>query len=125
MRFGTNKKSLKLLDGVVKGIADYGNCVGVPTIGGDVYFDDTYNHNCLVNVVCLGVVKEKDILHSEIRKRIEVQISEEDIPKFLGSMIQRNIHFLEISIDKPTLEDYFIQMATKDVKDGDKFKTMI
>ncbi|MBI4091905.1 MAG: phosphoribosylformylglycinamidine synthase subunit PurL [Candidatus Levybacteria bacterium] len=63
LRFGTNKKSLRLLDGVVKGIADYGNCVGVPTIGGDAYFDDTYNHNCLVNVAAIGLVKKRNIIY--------------------------------------------------------------
>ncbi|MDA1316650.1 MAG: ABC transporter ATP-binding protein [bacterium] len=69
---------------------------------------------------------EKDILHSQTRKRIEVQVAEEDIPKFLGSMIQRNIQFLEISIDKPTLEDYFIQMATREIKneESNKFESI-
>src|SRR3990167_2455006 len=63
LRFGTNQKSLQLLNKVVKGIADYGNCVGVPTIGGDVYFDDTYNHNCLVNVAAIGLVKKRSIIY--------------------------------------------------------------
>src|SRR5688572_13928977 len=47
--------------GVVEGIAHYGNCIGIPTIGGEVYFDDSYNGNPLVNVFCLGVLKHEQI----------------------------------------------------------------
>ncbi|MDP4011077.1 MAG: ABC transporter ATP-binding protein [Candidatus Roizmanbacteria bacterium] len=68
---------------------------------------------------------EKNILHNLTRNKIAVQIPEEDIPKFLGGMIQRNIHFLEISIDKPTLQDYFIQMAQTGQETHDKFETTI
>ena len=50
--------------GVVDGIAAYGNAIGVPNIAGDVYFDERFNDNCLVNVVALGLVKEKEIIHS-------------------------------------------------------------
>src|SRR5918997_2830863 len=45
-----------LLDGIVSGISGYGNSVGVPTIGGEVVFDETYAENPLVNVLCLGVL---------------------------------------------------------------------
>ncbi|MGC1406134.1 MAG: phosphoribosylformylglycinamidine synthase subunit PurL [Candidatus Dormiibacterota bacterium] len=41
---------------VVEGIGWYGNCVGVPTVGGETYFDDAYRHNCLVNAMCVGLV---------------------------------------------------------------------
>ncbi len=50
--------------GVVSGIAGYGNPLGIPNIAGDVYFDKGYNDNCLVTVVTLGVVREDHILHS-------------------------------------------------------------
>lgn len=60
--FGTDKKSKPLLWQTVKGIADYGNCVGVPTVGGSVYFDKTYNKNCLVNVFAAGIVKREKII---------------------------------------------------------------
>ncbi|MEK9178235.1 MAG: phosphoribosylformylglycinamidine synthase subunit PurL [Patescibacteria group bacterium] len=63
LRFGTNKKAQRLLEGVVRGIADYGNCVGVPTVGGDIYFDKSYDYNCLVNVAALGLVKKKNIIY--------------------------------------------------------------
>jgi phosphoribosylformylglycinamidine synthase len=47
--------------GVVSGIAHYGNCIGVPTIGGEVFFDESYNGNPLVNVFCLGILKHEQI----------------------------------------------------------------
>ncbi|HEY0790978.1 MAG TPA: phosphoribosylformylglycinamidine synthase subunit PurL [Chthoniobacterales bacterium] len=50
-----------LLRGVVSGISHYGNCVGVPTIGGEVYFDEAYEGNPLVNVLCLGVLRHDQI----------------------------------------------------------------
>lgn len=51
----------RLFAGVVSGIAHYGNCIGIPTIGGEVYFDDSYAGNPLVNVFCLGVLKHEQI----------------------------------------------------------------
>jgi phosphoribosylformylglycinamidine synthase subunit PurL len=51
----------RLLRGVVAGIAHYGNCIGVPTIGGEVAFDESYNGNPLVNVFCLGVLRHDQI----------------------------------------------------------------
>lgn len=59
LRFGSieNPKTKYLLNGVVKGIGDYGNCFGVPTVAGEVYFEEAYNDNCLVNAMAVGVVK--------------------------------------------------------------------
>lgn len=59
LRFG-NPRSAKtryLVEGVVSGIAGYGNCMGIPTVGGDVYFDDCYDGNPLVNAFALGVTR--------------------------------------------------------------------
>jgi phosphoribosylformylglycinamidine synthase II len=53
---------------VVDGIAAYGNAIGVPNIAGDVYFDEGFNDNCLVNVIALGLVKENEIIHSRAPK---------------------------------------------------------
>ncbi|MFA5452506.1 MAG: phosphoribosylformylglycinamidine synthase subunit PurL [Candidatus Methanomethylophilaceae archaeon] len=50
-----------LMNGVVSGIRDYGNRVGVPTISGGIFFDERYTGNCLVNVGCLGIVPRKDL----------------------------------------------------------------
>ena len=59
LRFGKLDKARNryLLDGVVRGIADYGNCLGVPTISGEIYFEDCYSGNPLVNAMTVGVVK--------------------------------------------------------------------
>jgi phosphoribosylformylglycinamidine synthase subunit PurL len=59
LRFGNinNKKTQHLMRGVVKGIGDYGNCFGVPTVAGEVYFEDCYNTNILVNAMSVGIVK--------------------------------------------------------------------
>lgn len=55
------KHNRRLFGGVVSGIAHYGNCIGIPTIGGEVYFDESYEGNPLVNVFCLGVLKHEQI----------------------------------------------------------------
>ena len=62
LRFGSLERARNryLLDHVVEGIADYGNCLGIPTIGGEVVIEDSYSGNCLVNVMALGIV---DINH--------------------------------------------------------------
>lgn len=54
-----------LFEGVVRGIADYGNCVGIPNLGGEVQFDRGYRDNPLVNVMCLGVMKKEDFMRAE------------------------------------------------------------
>ena len=61
LRFGDpkNKKTKNLLRGVVQGIGDYGNCVGIPTVGGECFFHKSYNNNILVNAMCVGLVKKK------------------------------------------------------------------
>lgn len=66
LRFGdiTKQKTSWIQDGVVSGIAGYGNPIGVPNLAGDVYYDSAYNENCLVTVVTLGVVHEDDVIHS-------------------------------------------------------------
>jgi len=51
----------RLLTGVVSGIAHYGNCVGIPTIGGEIYFDESFQGNPLVNVFCLGVLRHEQL----------------------------------------------------------------
>jgi phosphoribosylformylglycinamidine synthase len=52
--------------GVIDGIAQYGNALGVPTYGGETYFDASFDDNCLVNVVAFGIVEEKDIIRSRV-----------------------------------------------------------
>ena len=63
LRFGelTSPEARRLFSGVVAGIAHYGNCFGIPTIAGEVYFDKSYEGNPLVNAFCLGVLRHEQI----------------------------------------------------------------
>ena len=65
-RFGQikNNKTKWIHDGVVAGIAGYGNPLGIPNIGGDIYYHEGYNENCLVTLVTLGIVREDHLIHS-------------------------------------------------------------
>ena len=56
-----------LFRGVVDGIRDYGNRIGIPTLSGQVYFHKGYTGNCLVNVGCIGVMKKEDLIHSRAK----------------------------------------------------------
>jgi phosphoribosylformylglycinamidine synthase len=64
LRFGhlENGRNRYLFTGVVGGIAAYGNCIGLPTVGGEVYFDETYEGNPVVNVMCVGVARKDDLV---------------------------------------------------------------
>ncbi|MGI8499613.1 MAG: phosphoribosylformylglycinamidine synthase subunit PurL [Hassallia sp.] len=66
LRFGSleDAKTQRLFSGVVAGISHYGNCVGVPTVGGEVYFDAAYSGNPLVNVMALGLMETPEIVKS-------------------------------------------------------------
>jgi phosphoribosylformylglycinamidine synthase len=57
----------RLFTGVVSGIAHYGNCIGVPTIGGEIYFDESFEGNPLVNVFCLGVLRHDQLARGAAR----------------------------------------------------------
>ncbi|HSA05843.1 MAG TPA: phosphoribosylformylglycinamidine synthase subunit PurL [Candidatus Gastranaerophilales bacterium] len=63
LKFGkiTNNFSKHIFDGVVHGISHYGNCIGVPTVGGEVAFDEAYTDSPLVNVMCVGIVRKDKI----------------------------------------------------------------
>ncbi len=56
-----------LFKGVVDGIRDYGNRIGIPTLSGQVYFHPGYTGNCLVNVGCIGIMKKKELIHSRAK----------------------------------------------------------
>lgn len=73
LRFGDIKrqKTSWIQEGVVAGIAGYGNPIGVPNLAGDVYFDPGYNENCLVTVVTLGVVRDDHVIHSYAPKNAD------------------------------------------------------
>ena len=67
LRFGSigSSHSRWLFDNVVRGIADYGNCIGVPTVGGEAEFDLSFERNCLVDVVCVGLGRKDKLVLGE------------------------------------------------------------
>jgi len=66
LRFGEldSVRSRHLLDGAVRGIGHYGNSIGVATVGGEIYFEEPYEHNCLVNAMCVGLAKTEDMVRA-------------------------------------------------------------
>jgi phosphoribosylformylglycinamidine synthase II len=66
LRFGEldSVRSRHLLDGAVRGIGHYGNSIGVPNVGGEIYFEAPYEHNCLVNAMCLGIAKQAEMVRA-------------------------------------------------------------
>jgi phosphoribosylformylglycinamidine synthase subunit PurL len=66
LRFGEldSLRSRHLLDGAVRGIGHYGNSIGVPTVGGEIYFEAPYEHNCLVNAMCVGLAKQEEMVRA-------------------------------------------------------------
>jgi phosphoribosylformylglycinamidine synthase subunit PurL len=67
LRFGdpASARTRYLLSGVVAGIAGYGNCLGIPTVAGDVYFDECYDGNPLVNVMCIGLMDKENLTRGQ------------------------------------------------------------
>ncbi len=66
LRFGEldSVRSRHLLDGAVRGIGHYGNSIGVPTVGGEIYFEAPYEHNCLINAMCVGIAKQDEMVRA-------------------------------------------------------------
>ena len=66
LRFGSlaRPRVRYLFGGVVKGVGDYGNCVGIPNLGGEVYFDDAYEGNPLVNAMAIGLMHKEDLIRA-------------------------------------------------------------
>jgi len=66
LRFGEldSLRSRHLLDGAVRGIGHYGNSIGVPTVGGEIYFEAPYEHNCLVNAMCVGLAQQAQMVRA-------------------------------------------------------------
>lgn len=63
LRFGTDKKAEFIEEKTIQGISYYGNCIGVPVLGGDYYKDEVFNKNPLLNVGCIGLVKKENIVY--------------------------------------------------------------
>jgi phosphoribosylformylglycinamidine synthase II len=66
LRFGEldSLRSRHLLDGAVRGIGHYGNSIGVPNVGGEIYFEGPYEHNCLVNAMCVGIARQSEMVRA-------------------------------------------------------------
>ncbi len=70
LRFGdpSDPRTRHLVDGVVRGVGGYGNCVGVPTVGGELVFDPSYQGNPLVNVMAIGLLEDGMLTHASRRR---------------------------------------------------------
>ena len=117
LRFGEldEPRTRFLLNGVVDGIASYGNCTGVPTVGGEVYFDSCYNGNILVNAFCLGLAKADRIFLAKaggVGNRILYVGSKTGRDGIHGASLLASSEFDETTEDKrPTVQvgDPFIE----------------
>jgi phosphoribosylformylglycinamidine synthase subunit PurL len=67
----TNNRTKYITSQVIDGIATYGNAIGVPIIAGDIYMNESFNDNCLVNAVTLGLIKNDEIIHSRAPEKCE------------------------------------------------------
>jgi phosphoribosylformylglycinamidine synthase subunit PurL len=67
LRFGSleSPRQRYLFSGVIAGIAGYGNCLGIPTVGGDIYFDECYDGNILVNVMAIGIMPKENLIRGQ------------------------------------------------------------
>jgi len=64
LRFGPPQESRRHVEGVIAGIGGYGNCIGIPTVGGEIYFEDCYANNPLVNAMCVGLVRTDQLMRA-------------------------------------------------------------
>jgi len=64
LRFGPPQESRRHVEGVIAGIGGYGNCIGIPTVGGEIYFEDCYVNNPLVNAMCVGLVRTDQLMRA-------------------------------------------------------------
>ena len=78
LRFGRDENSGKLLKESVRGIADYGNCIGIANVGGDCFRESTYSKNPLVNICCMGIVNKDNIVYGNVKNN-------EDLLIYVGS----------------------------------------
>lgn len=120
----TEKHMPALVDGVVRGIADYGNCVGVPMLTGQTEFDKSYNQNILVNAMAVGLF-EKTILFAHRRPEaratwlfmLELKLDETEFMALawlvnLLTMIVK-VKNLQFKLAIPSLKNYLLNLALK------------
>lgn len=117
----------KIIDGIIEGIADYGNSIGVPTVGGELRINDAYKYNPLVNVMAAGIVKKENIIPSKATKKGQIIIV------FGGATGRDGIHGasfasedltgekatkLSIQVGDPFAEKQLIEAFLKMVEEG-------
>lgn len=105
LRFGklVTKRQKYLLEGVVTGIGHYGNTIGVPTVGGEIYFEDSYEGNCLVNAMAVGLLKAGDEIvakASGIGNHVVLMGSKTGRDGIGGASVLASAEFDEFSADK-------------------------
>jgi phosphoribosylformylglycinamidine (FGAM) synthase-like enzyme len=131
LRFGpptTIPRNRRILEGVVSGIAHYGNCFGVPTVGGECVFEECYNGNPLVNVFALGVsAKRRDFLRARFGDRQSGDLrGREDGPRRHSRRVhgQRRVHEESkqkrpnVQVGDPFLEKLLLEACLEAMKTG-------
>ena len=68
LRFGTDDRAKEIEEGTISGISYYGNCIGVPVVGGEIYRNEVYNKNPLLNVGCIGIIKKENIIYGNVKE---------------------------------------------------------
>ncbi len=109
LRFGNPKleKTRFLVNGVVSGIAGYGNCVGVPTVGGEIDFDDCYNGNPLVNVFALGITRTNRVFTGHaagVGNPVVYVGSKTGRDGIKGAVMASDVFDNESAADRPTVQ---------------------
>jgi phosphoribosylformylglycinamidine synthase len=94
----------RIIDGVVKGIADYGNCVGVPTVSSKCYFSDCYTQNPLVNAMTVGYTNKKIFTSVPSKKGIVVYVGAKTGRDGIGGAIMASEEFVEGEDKRPTVQ---------------------
>ena len=103
LHFGSTNDR-RVIDGVVKGIADYGNCVGIPTISSKCYFSDCYTQNPLVNAMSVGYTNKKIFTSVPRKKGIVVYVGAKTGRDGIGGAIMASEEFAEGEDKRPTVQ---------------------
>ena len=103
LHFGSTNDR-RVIDGVVKGIADYGNCVGIPTVSSKCYFSDCYTENPLVNAMTVGYTNKKIFTSVPNKKGIVVYVGAKTGRDGIGGAIMASEEFTEGEDKRPTVQ---------------------
>ena len=114
LRFGTDENNEKLLKETINGISYYGNCIGVPNVGGDLYKSDTYNYNPLLNVACIGLVKHENIIYGNV-------LNENSLLIYVGNKTGNDGIGGDVMASKEFDENVKNEDLKKNIQKGDAF----